>query len=73
MKKIGIKILGKKELREKSDLDNLLNIKFKDLIEEFQNSNDYEMEKNEIRKKNVEFEAEKIIKFWDDFIENSKK
>ena len=62
-----------KELREKSGLDKLLNIKFKDLIEEFQNSNDYEMEKNEIRKKNVEFEAEKIIKFWDDFIENSKK
>ncbi len=62
-----------KELREKSGLDNLLNIKFKDLIEEFQNSNDYEMEKNEIRKKNAEFEAEKIIKFWDDFIENSKK
>ena len=62
-----------KELREKSGLDKLLNIKFKDLIEEFQNSNDYEMEKNEIRKKNVEFEADKIIKFWDDFIENSKK
>ena len=62
-----------KEIREKSGLDKLLNIKFKDLIEEFQNSNDYEMEKNEIRKKNVEFEAEKIIKFWDDFIENSKK
>ena len=62
-----------KEIREKSGLDKLLNIKFKDLIEEFQNSNDYEMEKNEIRKKNVEFEADKIIKFWDDFIENSKK
>jgi len=62
-----------KELREKSGLEKLLNIKFKDLIEEFQNSNDYEMEKNEIRKKNVEFEADKIIKFWDDFIENSKK
>ena len=62
-----------KDIREKSGLEKLLNIKFKDLIEEFQNSNDYEMEKNEIRKKNVEFEAEKIIKFWDDFIENSKK
>ena len=62
-----------KDIREKSGLDKLLNIKFKDLIEEFQNSNDYEMEKNEIRKKNVEFEADKIIKFWDDFIENSKK
>ena len=62
-----------KDIREKSGLEKLLNIKFKDLIEEFKNSNDYEMEKNEIRKKNVEFEAEKIIKFWDDFIENSKK
>ena len=29
--------------------------------------------KMKLEKKNVEFEAEKIIKFWDDFIENSKK
>lgn len=61
-----------KEFKEKSGLEKLLKIKFKDLIEEYQNSNDYEHKKNEIRKKKEKHEAEKIIQFYDNFIENSK-
>ncbi len=60
-----------KEFREKSDFDKMLVMKFRDLIEEYQKTEEYKKKKNEISESKIKFDADKTIYFWDNFIANS--
>ena len=61
-----------KEFRKASDFDKLLGMKYRDLIEEYLTSKDYEIKKNEIRGSKAKFDADKTIYFWENYIANSK-
>ena len=61
-----------KEFRKTSDFEKLLGMKYRDLIEEYLTSKDYEIKKNEIRGSKTKFDADKTIYFWENYIANSK-
>ena len=47
-------------------------MKYRDLIEEYLTSKDYEIKKKEIRGSKTKFDADKTIYFWENYIANSK-
>lgn len=59
-----------KELREKSGLEKKLKMKFRDLIEEYLEKNEYHKKIEEMKKKDEQFDVDNFIHSAKDFIKN---